>query len=52
LRHAKRLPSNKRGMFQEVKNQHKDYPIDGEVIYKFVQEIENLVNAIYTDPQN
>jgi hypothetical protein len=51
LRHAKRLPSNKRSVFQEVKNQHKDYPIDGEVIYKFVQEIQNFVNAIWHDPE-
>lgn len=51
LRHAKRLPSNKRGLLQEVKAQHRDNPIDGEVIYKFVQEIQAFVSAIWHDPE-
>jgi Bpu10I restriction endonuclease len=51
LRHAKRLPSNKRSIFQEVKAQHKDYPIDGEVIFKFVEEIQSFVNSIWHDPE-
>ncbi len=51
LRHAKRLPSNKRSILQEVKAQHKDHPIDGEVIFKFVEEIQNFVNSIWHDPE-
>lgn len=50
LRHAKRLPSNKRSIYEEVRDQHKDFPIDGEVIYKFVQEIQNFVEAVWHDP--
>lgn len=50
LRHAKGLPSNKRGIYEEVKDQHKDFPIDGEVIYKFVQEIQNFIEAVWHDP--
>lgn len=51
LRHAKRLPSNKRNSLAEVKKQHEDCPIDGEVIYRFVQEIENFLKAIWHDPE-
>ncbi len=50
LRHAKRLPANKRGILQEVRQQHKDFPIDGEVIYRFSQEIENFLEAVWHDP--
>ena len=50
LRHAKRLPSDKRSVFEEVERQHSNYPIDGEVIYRFVQEIENFLEAIWHDP--
>lgn len=49
LRHAKRLPSDKRGLFVEVEKQHKDFPIDGEIIYRFVQEIENFLEAVWHD---
>lgn len=50
LRHAKRLPSDKRSIFAEVEKQHKDFPIDGEIIYRFVQEIENFLEAVWHDP--
>jgi hypothetical protein len=50
LRHAKRLPSDKRSILAEVEKQHKDLPIDGEIIYRFVQEIENFLEAVWHDP--
>lgn len=51
LRHAKRLPSDKRGNLQEVREQHKNFPIDGEVVYRFVREIENFLEAVWHDPE-
>lgn len=50
LRHAKRLPSDKRSILAEVERQHKDFPIDGEVIYRFVEEIESFLEAVWHDP--
>lgn len=50
LRHAKRLPANKRGVLQEVRQQHKDFPIDGEIVYRFSQEIESFLEAVWHDP--
>lgn len=50
LRHAKRLPANKWGMLQEVRQQHKGFPIDGEAIYRFSQEIESFLEAVWHDP--
>jgi hypothetical protein len=50
LRHAKRLPFQKRSSYEEVKNQHKDFPIDREVVYKFVEEIQAFIDAVWYDP--
>lgn len=50
LRHAKRLPSNKRSVYEEVRDQHRDFPIDGEVVYRFVQEIQGFIEAVWHDP--
>lgn len=50
LRHTRRLPSDKRSSFTEVEKQHKNFPIDGEIIHRFVQEIENFLEAIWHDP--
>lgn len=50
LRRVKRLPFEKRNKSEEVENIHKRYPIDGEVIWKFVQEIHKFVDAIWYDP--
>ncbi len=49
-RHAKRLPSDKRSILAEVEKQHKDFPIDGEIVYRFVQEIENFLESVWHDP--
>jgi hypothetical protein len=50
LRKTKRLPQQKRPIYEEVKNQHQDYPIDKKVMWNFVQEIQNFVDAIWYDP--
>ncbi len=50
LRHAKRLPSNRRNVYEEVRDQHRDFPIDGEIVYRFVQEMQNFVEAVWHDP--
>jgi hypothetical protein len=50
LRRAKRLPFEKRAVLQEVKNQHQHFPIDSEIVWRFVQEIQNFIDAIWYDP--
>jgi hypothetical protein len=50
LRHAKRLPFGKRTNYNDVKIQHRDNPIDAEIIWKFCQEIQSFVQAVWYDP--
>lgn len=50
LRHAKRLPFEKRSVLAEVRRQHENYPIDAEVIWKFVVKIQAFINAAWYDP--
>jgi len=50
LRKAKRLPFDKRSSLEEVKKQHKDFPIQADVIWMFVKEIQNFVTAAWYDP--
>ena len=51
LRKTKRLPYRKRGNYDEVRHQHEQFPIDTETVWKFVQEIQHFVNAVWYDPQ-
>lgn len=51
LRHVRRLPFEKRNIVEEVERQHKEFPIDSNVIWMFVQEIQNFVHAIWYDPE-
>ena len=51
LRKAKRLPVNKRPILAEVERQHRDFPIAKDVIWNFVQEMQNFVNAVWYDPK-
>jgi len=51
LRHAKRLPFEKRDIVEEVECQHKDFPIDAEIIWRFVQEIQSFVESTWYDPE-
>ena len=50
LRHAKRLPFEKRSIYKEVREQHKNFPIDGDVVYKCVQEIQKFIDAAWYNP--
>ncbi len=50
LRRAKRLPFEKRNVAGEVERQHKEFPIDAEVVWRFVQEIQAFVDAAWYDP--
>ena len=50
LRKAKRLPFEKRSVLAEVKAQHKNFPISAEVISKFVNEIQNFIEATWYNP--
>ena len=50
LRKTKRLAVNKRPILAEVEKQHRDFPIDKDVIWNFVQEMQNFVNAVWYDP--
>jgi len=51
LRKTKRLPVNKRPMLEEIEKQHKDFPIDKNVVWNFVQEMQSFINAIWYDPK-
>ena len=50
LRKAKRLPFEKRSIFDEVKKIHKDFPIDKDVVWSFITEIQNFIEAVWYDP--
>ena len=50
LRHAKRLPFDKRSVLTEVRKQHKKYPIDAGVVWKFTQKIQAFINAAWYVP--
>lgn len=51
LRHAKRLPYEKRYIVEVVERQHKDFPIDSKVVWRFVQEIQAFISAVWFDPK-
>lgn len=51
LRHAKRLPFEKRSVYAEVKRKHDEAPIDAEVMWRFVQELQGFVDAVWYDPR-
>jgi hypothetical protein len=49
LRHAKRLPFEKRSVYAEVKRQHDESPIDPEVMWRFVEELQGFIDAVWYD---
>lgn len=51
IRHAKRLPFGKRTEYVEVKKQHQENPIDPEVIWKFISELQYFVKSVWYDPE-
>lgn len=52
LRHAKRLPFEKRSNLEAVKKQRKECPIDYKVIEMFLSEIRLFVQAKWYDPNS
>lgn len=50
LRHAKRLPFEKRNVYEEVRRQRDNHPIDPSVVYRFVSLVESFTNAVWYDP--
>jgi len=52
LRRAKRLPFEKRNNPKEVEAHHKRFPIDANVVWKFVQEIQSFADSILFDPES
>ncbi len=52
LRHAKRLPFEKRSIPEEIRNQHANNPIDVNVIKSFVNEIQKFIDSTWYDPNS
>lgn len=50
LRKAKRLPYEKRSVYSEILAQHRDYPIDLDVMRQFVKSIQDFIDATWYDP--
>lgn len=50
LRHAKRLPFEKRSVYELVRDQHIACPIDAEVVWMFVDKIQAFINAAWYNP--
>ncbi len=51
IRKAKRLPYGKRSKYEEVQRQHKEYPIDPDVVWQFVEEVQEFIDAVWYDPE-
>lgn len=52
LRHAKRLPFEKRNDLQAVKKQREEHPIDHVVIQLFLEEIRGFLQTKWYDPES
>lgn len=50
LRHAKRLPFERRSILEAVRAQHRDFPIDSEVVWRFAEELQTFISAVWFDP--
>lgn len=50
LRHAKRLPFGKRTDYGQVRALHQAHPIDPEIVWRFCQEVQAFVSAVWYDP--
>lgn len=51
LRKAKRLPFEKRSIFEEVRDQHKDFPISSDVMKRFVKEMQDFISSTWYNPE-
>lgn len=50
LRHAKRLPFEKRSVYEEARRQHERHPIDAEIVWLLVLKIQAFISAAWYDP--
>jgi hypothetical protein len=50
IRKGRRLPFDKRDVQQEVEAQHKQFPVDPGVIWRFAEEIQTMVDTAWYDP--
>ena len=50
LRHAKRLPFEKRNSYEEVRKQHEEKPIDLEIMWMFVKCIQKFIDSVWYNP--
>lgn len=51
LRKCKRLPYEKRNIYDEIRAQHRDNPINMDVMKMFVAEMQNFIDAAWYDPE-
>lgn len=51
LRHARRLPFEKRDVIKEVESQHKSHPINYQIVWRFVQEIQSFIDSAWYNPE-
>jgi hypothetical protein len=51
IRRAHRLPPDKRNVLSEVEKMHRDHPIDPNIIWKFVEEIQKFIDAVWYNPE-
>jgi hypothetical protein len=51
LRKTKRLPFEKRSSLEEIKRQHKEFPISADVVLMFVDEIQKFIDSAWYDPE-
>jgi len=51
LRKTKRLPFEKRSIFEEVRDQHRDFPISSDVMKRFVKEMQDFISSTWYDPE-
>ena len=50
LRHAKRLPFDKRHVLEEIQQHRAAHPIDADVMLRFVKNLEDFLNAVWYNP--
>lgn len=50
LRHARRLPADRRNVLEEIRQHRAAHPIDADVVLRFVQNLESFLNAVWYDP--
>ena len=51
IRKAKRLPYGKRSNYEDVKRLHAEHPIDSDVVWQFVKEVQRFIDSVWYDPQ-